>query len=228
MAQGAGVGQSLAGGSTCCSSRWTRPPRPKRTCVTVISRSMNGDSTWQSKARTTRGSIAGRRHLAPAQHGVTPLLFVRERADDRPGVTMGFRYLGPVEPDGDAGERPITIEWRLKYAMPHAVLEGGRVASSFGTDAFPATVPISPESRGDREAPKRAGSFGSPCRRGSFLTRSARPRRSDGSDRLRSGSHRPSSGASGGVPSAPRRRSARSPVHGRRSRSSRPRPRRWR
>ena len=46
-----------------------------------------------------------------------------------PGVTMGFQYLGPVEPDGDREERPITIEWRLKYAMPHAVLEGGRVAS---------------------------------------------------------------------------------------------------
>jgi hypothetical protein len=84
---------------------------------------------WQSKARTTRDSNQGRRHLKPAQHGVTPLLFVRERADDRPGVTMGFQYLGPVEPDGDLEERPITIEWRLKYAMPHAVLEGGRVAS---------------------------------------------------------------------------------------------------
>ena len=83
---------------------------------------------WQSKARTTRESNQGRRHLKPAQHGVTPLLFVREQADDRPGVTMGFRYLGPVEPDGDREERPITIEWRLRYAMPHAVLEGGRVA----------------------------------------------------------------------------------------------------
>jgi superfamily II DNA or RNA helicase/HKD family nuclease len=53
---------------------------------------------WQSKAATTRDSQPGQRHLEPAQHGVTPLLFVRERADDRPGVTMGFRYLGPVEP----------------------------------------------------------------------------------------------------------------------------------
>ena len=25
-------------------------------------------------------------------------------------------------------ERPITIEWRLRYAMPHEVLEVGRVA----------------------------------------------------------------------------------------------------
>ncbi len=83
---------------------------------------------WQSKERTTRESNEGRRHLKPAEHGVTPLLFVRERTDDRPGVTMGFRYLGPVEPDGDSEERPITIEWRLRYAMPHEVLEVGRVA----------------------------------------------------------------------------------------------------
>ena len=83
---------------------------------------------WQSKAGTTRDSQPGRRHLEPSQQGVTPLLFVRERANDRPGVTMGFRYLGPVEPDGDTEERPITIEWRLQFAMPHEVLTVGRVA----------------------------------------------------------------------------------------------------
>ena len=84
---------------------------------------------WQSKERTTRESNEGRRHLEPAEHGVTPLLFVRERADDRSGVTMAFRYLGPVQPDGALSERPITIEWRLTYAMPHEVLAAGRVAS---------------------------------------------------------------------------------------------------
>jgi hypothetical protein len=83
---------------------------------------------WQSKARTTRESTEGKRHLDPARYSVTPLLFVRERADDRPGVTMAFRYLGPVAPDGADGERPITIEWRLRYAMPWEVLVAGRVA----------------------------------------------------------------------------------------------------
>ena len=78
--------------------------------------------------RTTRESKEGRRHLEPVRHGVTPLLFVRQRADERAGVTMAFRYLGPVEPDGAEGERPITIEWRLKYAMPREVLVAGRVA----------------------------------------------------------------------------------------------------
>ena len=49
---------------------------------------------------------------------MTPLLFVRERADDRPGVTMAFRYLGPVEPDGDREERPITIEHGTNTLVP--------------------------------------------------------------------------------------------------------------
>lgn len=84
---------------------------------------------WQSKARTTRASKHGRRHLTPAAEGCTPLLFVRERADDRPGVTMAFHYLGPVRPVADEGERPITIEWELEHAMPVDLLRVGRIAS---------------------------------------------------------------------------------------------------
>ncbi|MBM4279200.1 MAG: DUF3427 domain-containing protein [Deltaproteobacteria bacterium] len=84
---------------------------------------------WQSKARTQRTDREGRRHLHPQAEGCTPLLFVRERDRDRPGVTMAFRYLGPVAPDGDSGERPITIEWSLRYPMPCSLLDGGRIAS---------------------------------------------------------------------------------------------------
>lgn len=83
---------------------------------------------WQSQSRATRDSREGRRHLNPDQQRCTSLLFVRERSDDRPGVTMGFRYLGPVLPDGDEGERPITIEWALQHAMPTELLQHGRVA----------------------------------------------------------------------------------------------------
>lgn len=84
---------------------------------------------WQSKARTRRTSREGRRHLDPVAEGCQPLLFVRERSDDRPGVTMAFCYLGPVLPDGDAGERPITVEWRLRFGMPLGLLVAGRVAA---------------------------------------------------------------------------------------------------
>jgi superfamily II DNA or RNA helicase len=84
---------------------------------------------WQSKARTTRDSREGKRHLDPTGQGCMPLLFVREREDDRPGVTRAFQYLGPVSPDGDEGERPISIEWKLAFAMPSALVVRGRVAA---------------------------------------------------------------------------------------------------
>lgn len=84
---------------------------------------------WQSKAGTTRASRQGRRHVTPDAESCQPLLFVRERADARPGVTMAFRYLGPVHPVRAEGERPITIEWELPDAMPPELLRVGRIAS---------------------------------------------------------------------------------------------------
>jgi hypothetical protein len=83
---------------------------------------------WQSKARTRRDSVDGRRLLDPIGVGCTALLLVRERDDERPGVTMAFRYLGPVHPDGDHGERPISIEWALRHSMPNALAQAGRIA----------------------------------------------------------------------------------------------------
>jgi hypothetical protein len=84
---------------------------------------------WQSQAGTLRSSRLGRRHLDPRSEGCTPLLFVRERSDDRPNVTMAFQYLGPVAPRDPRGERPITIEWELDYAMPLELLRVGRIAA---------------------------------------------------------------------------------------------------
>ena len=84
---------------------------------------------WQSKSDTTQDSTRGRRHLDPVGEKCTALLFVRERNDERPGVTMAFCYLGPVEPEKAEGERPITMQWRLRFAMPAALLRAGRVAA---------------------------------------------------------------------------------------------------
>jgi superfamily II DNA or RNA helicase/HKD family nuclease len=84
---------------------------------------------WQSKAGTTQDSKQGRRHIDHEREKCQPLLFVRERADARPGVTMAFRYLGPVRPVRVEGERPITIEWELLDSMPPELLRVGRIAS---------------------------------------------------------------------------------------------------
>lgn len=84
---------------------------------------------WQSKAATRQQDKQGQRHLDPKGQGCTPLLFVRERSDDRPGVTMAFCYLGPVTPGRYEGERPITINWQLRYPMPLALVQAGKVAA---------------------------------------------------------------------------------------------------
>jgi superfamily II DNA or RNA helicase/HKD family nuclease len=83
---------------------------------------------WQSRADTAQSSRQGGRHLGRDPE-CTPLLFVRERNDDRPGVTMAFQYLGPVTADAFSGERPITIEWKLAHPLPLALLRRGRIAA---------------------------------------------------------------------------------------------------
>jgi len=84
---------------------------------------------WQSQSRTRADSEDGLRHLEPAAHGVTPLLFVREAKKDARGVTSAFRFLGPVEPRSHRGERPITIEWELSTPLlPEWVRRWGNVA----------------------------------------------------------------------------------------------------
>ena len=87
----------------------------------------DGTFHWQSKAATRADSAQGRRHLDPA--ACTPLLLVRPRADDRPGVTAAFTYLGPVTAQSHHGERPITVTWRLAHPMPAELLRAGRVAA---------------------------------------------------------------------------------------------------
>ncbi|MCB9662030.1 MAG: DUF3427 domain-containing protein [Sandaracinaceae bacterium] len=73
---------------------------------------------WQSQAATRLDDEKGRRHTTPHTEGVVPLLFVRERAKDQRGMTVPFRYLGPVTPASHRGERPITVEWELSAEIP--------------------------------------------------------------------------------------------------------------
>ncbi len=82
---------------------------------------------WQSKAATTHDSKEGRRHRLADKLGVTPLLLVREREKDG-GRTEAFRYLGPVRAASWSGERPMTVEWEMRFPMPVALVASGRVA----------------------------------------------------------------------------------------------------
>ncbi len=81
---------------------------------------------WHSKAGTTVESKEGRRHRLAEELGVTPLLLVRER-EKNAGRTEAFQYLGPVRAASWSGERPMTVEWEMRYAMPAEVVACGRV-----------------------------------------------------------------------------------------------------
>jgi superfamily II DNA or RNA helicase/HKD family nuclease len=72
---------------------------------------------WQSQADTRQNDPRGQRHVDPERAKVTPLLFVRETKKDARGVTAAFRYLGPVAPTNVRGERPISIEWKLRTPL---------------------------------------------------------------------------------------------------------------
>jgi superfamily II DNA or RNA helicase len=72
---------------------------------------------WQSKAATTVESKEGRRHRLAEELGVTPLLLVRER-EKAGSRTEAFQYLGPVKAGSWSGERPMTVEWEVGFAMP--------------------------------------------------------------------------------------------------------------
>ncbi|MEO8076664.1 MAG: DUF3427 domain-containing protein [Acidobacteriota bacterium] len=82
----------------------------------------------QSKAATTRDSQPGRRHLEPARHGVTPLLFVRERADDRPrgddGVSISWAGGARCDERGTANYYRVATELR-DAARRSGAREGG-------------------------------------------------------------------------------------------------------
>jgi superfamily II DNA or RNA helicase/HKD family nuclease len=67
---------------------------------------------WQTQNRAGPGNATGRRYLDSATNGWQFQLFVRESPEN------AFLALGPVTLETHEGDRPISIIWRLKVAMP--------------------------------------------------------------------------------------------------------------
>jgi superfamily II DNA or RNA helicase/HKD family nuclease len=84
---------------------------------------------WQSMSSTRQNSERGRRNLEHQRLGITPLLFVRTDRLDEGGDTAPYLFLGPLELVDFAGERPISITWRLKTPMPAGFFERARVVA---------------------------------------------------------------------------------------------------
>lgn len=84
---------------------------------------------WESPNNTAIDSDMGQRYVQQRTNGCDILLFVRDRPDGDFGAAP-FVYLGPVDYIAHQGERPISITWRLRRAMPIDVFESGSVVAS--------------------------------------------------------------------------------------------------
>jgi superfamily II DNA or RNA helicase/HKD family nuclease len=80
---------------------------------------------WQTQNRAGTNNATGRRYIDSASNGWSFQLFVRENQKS------AYIALGPVELEQYEGDRPISIVWKLKCAMPieifrrFSVLRGG-------------------------------------------------------------------------------------------------------
>ncbi|MCX5673325.1 MAG: DUF3427 domain-containing protein [Planctomycetota bacterium] len=84
---------------------------------------------WQSQSTTSDTSPTGQRYIQHSHRNHTILLFVREdkRAN---GLACPYHFLGPASYVSYTGSRPMSITWRLRYAMPaHLLRRTGRLAS---------------------------------------------------------------------------------------------------
>lgn len=88
---------------------------------------------WQSQNRTAQASKHGQEIRHHADLGIAVHLFVRQSARIPGGGAAPFLYCGEVEFVSWRGERPITVEWKLREPLPeaarHLLLAGDTMAS---------------------------------------------------------------------------------------------------
>jgi hypothetical protein len=76
---------------------------------------------WQSQNRTTQEGNDGKSIRDHLKQGITVHLFVRAKGKTRDGKGESFLYCGPVEFASWAGEKPITVVWKLTTPVPMAL-----------------------------------------------------------------------------------------------------------
>ena len=74
---------------------------------------------WQSQNSAGPETPKGRSYIQHKELGKKILLFVREKAGDEFGNTMGYVFIGEGELQHYYGAQPMSIEWLLKEPMPH-------------------------------------------------------------------------------------------------------------
>ena len=74
---------------------------------------------WQSQNSAGPETTKGKSYIAHKQNDKRILLFVREKANDEFGNTMGYVFVGEGSINKYYGSKPMSIEWELKEPMPH-------------------------------------------------------------------------------------------------------------
>jgi hypothetical protein len=73
---------------------------------------------WQSQNQTARASKAGESIHDHKAKGIEVLLFIRQRSKTSTNKASPFVYCGPVDFVDWRGDRPITVNWRLREEVP--------------------------------------------------------------------------------------------------------------
>jgi len=87
---------------------------------------------WQSQNQTTEASKNGREISGHAALGIAVHLFVRRDSKTPNGTGSPFYYCGDVEFIDWQGEKPITVQWRLRKALPDRLLSSFQIPSTTG------------------------------------------------------------------------------------------------
>jgi superfamily II DNA or RNA helicase len=74
---------------------------------------------WQSQNSAGPDTAKGKSYISHKKNDKKILLFVREKADDEFGNTMGYVFVGEGSINNYYGSKPMSIEWELKEPMPH-------------------------------------------------------------------------------------------------------------
>ncbi|MBC9875448.1 DUF3427 domain-containing protein [Macrococcoides bohemicum] len=77
---------------------------------------------WQSQNKTSRKSKTGQQYINHVKDNKKIFLFVR-RATNEEGIVLPFYYMGEMEFINAKGDNPISIEWKLKNAVPKKLLD---------------------------------------------------------------------------------------------------------
>lgn len=82
---------------------------------------------WQSQRSTTQASKRGDEIRNHAMKGITLHLFVRRDAKTPQGTGAPFYYCGEVDFLKWHGEKPITVQLRLRHPLPSRLQQQFRI-----------------------------------------------------------------------------------------------------